>query len=174
MNQRIICAYGESGAGKSEAIVALILWRLAGWRAAGIDAIARVYVADGSMATYLDTGLVINPPGGEHNPDGIIAVCQYNTYDWPLDPTNWVAEGWFPEGGVAGAAGATGATGATGVAIPLQFSVNNTSGTTTSASGASGAPRHCARRASSRSGPISRGRPGIGAGARRSSFARFR
>jgi hypothetical protein len=103
MNRRIICAYGDSGEGKSEAALALLLWRLEGWRAAGLDFIARVYVADGSLATYLDTGLVINPPDEPPNPDGLIEVCLYNGYSWPMDVTNQIAEGWFPEGGKHGA-----------------------------------------------------------------------
>jgi hypothetical protein len=103
MNRRIVCLYGESGSGKSEAIIALLIWQLKQWRAKGLNYIARVYVADGSLATYLDTGLVINPPDGEPNPDGLIEVCQYNIYEWPLDVTNQIAEGWFPEGGQHGA-----------------------------------------------------------------------
>lgn len=109
MANRVIVAYGDSGTGKSEAALALYFWRLKKWREqAGLapDApppIMRVYVGDGSAATYLDTGLVINPPDEPVNPEGLIELCYFNHYPWPLDVINQIAEGWFPESGVNGA-----------------------------------------------------------------------
>jgi hypothetical protein len=103
MASRVIIAYGESGSGKSEGALALFLWKLQQWRALGLDYIMRVYVGDGSAATYLDTGLVINPPEGPRNEDGLIELCFFKVYPWPLTTVNQITEGWFPEGGVHGA-----------------------------------------------------------------------
>lgn len=103
MASRVIIAYGESGSGKSEGALKLFLWKLQQWRAQGQDYIMRVYVGDGSAATYLDTGMVINPPDEEPNPEGFIELCFFKTYDWPLTTVNQVTEGWFPKGGVHGA-----------------------------------------------------------------------
>lgn len=94
MSDRQIIGYGESGSGKSFAILRYIEWRLEQALAAGQDMIARVYVGDGSKATYLDSGLVEM---------GLIEICDYPSYDWPMDVLNQISEGWFPEGGKEGA-----------------------------------------------------------------------
>lgn len=94
MADRVIIAYGESGVGKSQAFIELFKWLRKQWAQKGQDFIARVYVGDGSKATYLDSGLVET---------GLIELVDYNSYPWPLDVTNQIAAGWFPKDGVEGA-----------------------------------------------------------------------
>jgi hypothetical protein len=94
MADRVIIAYGESGSGKSAGAVELFKAMRRNWASQGLNYIARAYVADGSKATYLDSGLV---------EAGLIELIDYGSYPWPLDVLNQIAVGWVPEGMVEGA-----------------------------------------------------------------------
>lgn len=73
--------YGQSGVGKSESIVAVIM-RI--FRDTGKK--ARVLVGDGSGATY--TALV---------QAGIVEMLDYTIRDWPLTTLSQLCQGFFPE-----------------------------------------------------------------------------
>lgn len=74
--------YGQSGTGKSESLLAIIR---AVYEATGKK--ARVYVGDGSAATYLDSGLVDL---------GIIELFSWEGRDWPISTLDQMAEGYKP------------------------------------------------------------------------------
>ena len=73
--------YGQSGTAKSENSLAVIR------AVAQLGKRARVYVGDGSAATYLDSGLV---------DAGIVEVFSWEGRDWPISTLNRMAEGYRP------------------------------------------------------------------------------
>jgi hypothetical protein len=82
MSSRIDLFYGDPGTGKSRSILELIIQV---FKATGKT--ARVYVGEGSGATYRDSGLV---------DAGIIALMDYSTRDYPLTVTQQITDGWWP------------------------------------------------------------------------------
>ena len=83
MATRIECYYGESGSAKSSAVAALIekVFRETGKS-------FRVYVGDGSAATYQDWGLC---------DVGAVHLCDYTIRDWPVTTLQQITEGMWPE-----------------------------------------------------------------------------
>lgn len=82
MATRLTMLYGPSGSGKTGSLIAMLKQAYAdtGKR-------ARVCVGDGSLANYLDSGLI---------EAGILDVCDYSAIHWPMSVTNRLAEGWWP------------------------------------------------------------------------------
>jgi len=83
-NQRHSLFWGPTGSGKTTAIIEMLL----DYFHQNPDGIARVYVGDGSKASYLDTGLV---------EAGKIQLFDYSTRDWPLSTMQDICEGKFPQ-----------------------------------------------------------------------------
>lgn len=75
------CYYGQSGTGKSEAIVAVIkrLWHETGKK-------FRVLVGDGSAATY--EALVSA---------GVVEIADYTIREWPLSTMTQICQGYWPQ-----------------------------------------------------------------------------
>lgn len=84
MNTRHECFWGESGSGKTTAILELLL----DYFKANPDKKARVYVGDGSKSSYLDTGLVDS---------GHIQLCDYSMRNWPISTMQDICSGMFPD-----------------------------------------------------------------------------
>lgn len=82
MAKRLELYYGAGGTGKSEAALRVI--KLMN-EATGKK--ARVFLGDGSQATYDDSGLV---------DAGIIETLDFGARDWPTSTLNQLAEGWWP------------------------------------------------------------------------------
>lgn len=82
MAKRLTLAYGPPGVGKTDALIAIIkhVYSETGKR-------SRVVCGDGSLANYLDSGLI---------EAGILDVCDYSAMEWPGSTTNRLAEGWWP------------------------------------------------------------------------------
>lgn len=79
---RVDAFYGQSGTGKSEAIAAIIehIFATSGKT-------ARVRVGDGSMATYVDRGLV---------DAGVVEILDFSMREWPLTTFKLLSEGYWP------------------------------------------------------------------------------
>lgn len=75
--------YGESGTGKSTAALEVAL-------RAHLETgkTIRVFVGDGSAATYEATGLV---------DEGVIKLVDYSIFDYPMTTMQRICEGWVPE-----------------------------------------------------------------------------
>lgn len=84
MNIRHECFWGESGSGKTTAILELLLE----YFKTNPNKKARVYVGDGSKSSYLDTGLVES---------GHIQLCDYSIRDWPISNMQDICRGQFPK-----------------------------------------------------------------------------
>lgn len=82
MASRIEMDYGEPGSGKSSGIAYMIakIFRDTGKH-------FRVFVGDGSAATYIDWGLV---------DIGAVHLVDYTIRDWPLSVTQQITEGLWP------------------------------------------------------------------------------
>lgn len=80
LDKWIECYYGQSGTGKSESIVAVIIniFNTTGKK-------ARILVGDGSGATY--GGLVAA---------GVAEIIDYTTRDWPLSTLSQLCQGFWP------------------------------------------------------------------------------
>lgn len=83
MAKRIDCFYGQSGAAKSESVVAVMI-KL--WESEGLA--SRVIIGDGSRATYEDHGLI---------EAGVCEVVDYSLRDWPMTTMQRLCEGYWPE-----------------------------------------------------------------------------
>lgn len=83
MASRLTMLYGPPGSGKTGSLIAMLKQAYAdtGKR-------ARVYVGDGSLANYLDSGLI---------EAGILDVCDYSAMPWPMTVVNRLADGWWPK-----------------------------------------------------------------------------
>lgn len=79
---RTDCLYGDSGTGKSRSILELIKRMYQQTRK-----VARVYVGDGSAATYLDSGLV---------DAGVIHLMDYSGKPYPMTVTQQMCDGMWP------------------------------------------------------------------------------
>lgn len=75
--------YGPSGSGKSAAILELIkqMHKTTGQ-------IARVWIGDGSRATYQDSGLIES---------GALEIADFSHRPWPQTVVNQICEGYWPE-----------------------------------------------------------------------------
>lgn len=82
MALRFECLYGPPGEGKSSAVLALVqhIWKTTGKR-------TRVYVGDGSTATYVDSGLVDM---------GVVELFEYTALPEPLSVTQHMCDRWWP------------------------------------------------------------------------------
>ena len=83
MASRIDCFYGESGSTKSSGVAALIEKVFRETRKE-----FRIYVGDGSAATYIDWGLV---------DVGAVHLCDYTIRDWPVTTLQQICMGMWPE-----------------------------------------------------------------------------
>ena len=74
--------YGHSGTGKSEAELRMmqIVWEQKRLK-------SRVWIGDGSAATYIESGMV---------DEGIIEICSWEGRDWPITTLNLAAQGYWP------------------------------------------------------------------------------
>ena len=82
MADRIECYYGPTGEGKSSAALRMMaeIYNQTGKK-------GRVWIGDGSKATYIDSGLV---------DAGVCEVADFSSRDWPLSTVSQMVQGFWP------------------------------------------------------------------------------